>query len=197
MAHQQSDAFSLAVALMNVNAVQEFAENGQRCHKHRRRRSRYAPSEDLIAFWARPLSIGRAMAQQGQIEEGIGLIRRGLAAQLAAGAVLFRPIRLAPSEGIRDSRALGGRIGCCGRGDRNSGKNGRAPPQSRTASIEGRIGPPTFRCRNGAWCPNGSRGLLSPSHRHRPSTEAKSLELRAVMSLSRLSRSRARRTRHA
>src|SRR5262249_16243718 len=78
-----------------------------------------------------------------------------------------------PSEGIRDSRALRGRIGCRGRGDRNSGKDGRAPLRSGTASIEGRLGSPTFRRRNGAWCPNGGGGMLSASHRDYASTRSK------------------------
>jgi hypothetical protein len=37
---------------------------------------------------------GQALAQQGQTEEGIGLIRRGLEAQLATGAGLFQTHQL-------------------------------------------------------------------------------------------------------
>ena len=57
LAHRQSHAFSLAVALMHVIIVLTFAGNGQRYSNKRRRRSRSARSKDLGAFWRRQLCI--------------------------------------------------------------------------------------------------------------------------------------------
>src|ERR1700748_776513 len=54
-----------------------------------------------------------------------------------------------PGGGIRNSRTLRGRTGCCGRGDRDSGKNGPALQRGGTPSIEGGTRPPTFRRRSG------------------------------------------------
>ena len=127
------------------------------------------------------------MAQQGQIEEGIGLIRRGLAAQLAAGAVLFRPIRLCA---LAKAYATAGRF-----------EEGLAAVAEAIAIVEKtderlyeaelhRLKGDLVLRRSGVETEPGVqteaeecfRKAIEIAHRQ----EAKSLELRAVMSLSRL-----------
>jgi len=92
LAHRQSHAFSLAVALVHRNLVLEI----------RREWPAYQQQAEAVIALCREQGFGSilaqstmyrgyALAQQGRTEEGIALIREGLDAQLATGASLFRP----------------------------------------------------------------------------------------------------------
>jgi class 3 adenylate cyclase/predicted ATPase len=95
LAHQQSHAFSLAVALMNVPPVHEFRGEWAAMQQAQEAAIAICAERGFASILAQAtMHRGHALAQQGQIEEGIGLMRGGLAAQLATGAVLFRPIFL-------------------------------------------------------------------------------------------------------
>src|SRR5216684_5817141 len=87
-------------------------------------------------------------------------------------------VSLFPGGGMRDSGTLRGRTGCCGRGDRNSGKNGRALQRGGTTSIEGGPGPPRFRRRSGACRPNRSGRRLPEFHRDCTSTRSQVLRVK-------------------
>jgi predicted ATPase len=95
LAHQQSHAFSLAVALLNVCAVQELRGEWAAMQQTTEAAIAICTERGFESILGQATEHrGYALAEQGQIEEGIGLIRRGLAAQLASRAVLFRPKRL-------------------------------------------------------------------------------------------------------
>ena len=57
LAHRQSHAFSLAVALVHAIVISYLRGNGQRYSNKQRRRSRSARSKDSVAFWRRRLPI--------------------------------------------------------------------------------------------------------------------------------------------
>ena len=68
---------------------------------------------------------GSALAEQGQIDEGIGRMRRSGVAQLATGQAYSDPVFFTCwRKGKTGQRGASGRIGYRGRGDRNSGNNG-------------------------------------------------------------------------
>ncbi len=96
LAHRQSHAFSLAVALMNVDPVLEIRREWPALQQHAEAAIAVCREQGFGSILAQAtIHRGYALAQQGQAEEGIALMRGGLDAQLATGASLFRPTFLA------------------------------------------------------------------------------------------------------
>jgi predicted ATPase len=92
LAHRQSHAFSLAVALMQLFPVLELRSESPAYQQHAEAALALCREQGFGSILAQAtMHRGYALAQQGQAKEGIALIREGLDAQLAAGASLFRP----------------------------------------------------------------------------------------------------------
>ena len=92
LAHRQSHAFSLAVALMNVIPVLQIRREWSALQQHAEAAIAVCREQGFESILAQATMYrGYALAKQGQTEEGIALMRGGLDAQLATGAGLFRP----------------------------------------------------------------------------------------------------------
>jgi class 3 adenylate cyclase/predicted ATPase len=92
LAHRQSHAFSLAVALMNVIPVLQIRREWSALLQHAEAAIAVCREQGFESILAQATMYrGYALAQQGQTDEGIALMRGGLDAQLATGAGLFRP----------------------------------------------------------------------------------------------------------
>ena len=96
LAHELSHPFSLAVALGAAAVLHQLRREG---HLARERAEALITlsTEQGILFWGAigTIQCGWARAEQGQIEEGITQIRQGLIAYQATGAELWRPYFLA------------------------------------------------------------------------------------------------------
>jgi predicted ATPase len=92
LAHRQSHAFSLAVALMNLDPVLEIRREWPALQQHAEAAVAVCREQGFESILAQAtIHRGYALALQGQTEEGIALMRGGLDAQLATGASIFRP----------------------------------------------------------------------------------------------------------
>ena len=92
LAHRQSHAFSLAVALMNVIPVLQIRREWSALQQHAEAAIAVCREQGFESILAQATMYrGYALAEQGQTDEGIALMRGGLDAQLATGAGLFRP----------------------------------------------------------------------------------------------------------
>jgi predicted ATPase len=188
LGHQQCHEFSLAVALMNVPPV--YAPRGEWAALQQ-------ASEAAIAICTErgfgsilaqaTIHRGHALAQQRQIEEGIGLMRRGLAAQLITGAGLFRPNFLCYlAEACRTAGRFDEGLAAVAEAIAIVEKTDERHYEAELHRLKGEL---VLR-RSGAETELGVereaekcfRKAIEIAHRQ----EAKSLELKAVMSLSRL-----------
>jgi predicted ATPase len=106
LANQQSHAFSSAVALMQAIPVLDLRGEWLALQQHAEAALALCREQGFGSILAQATMYrGYALAQQGQTEEGISLMREGLDAQLATGARLFRPwylCRLAEACGIAE-----------------------------------------------------------------------------------------------
>ena len=92
LAHRQSHAFSLAVALVHGNLVLEIRREWPALQQQAEAVITICREQGFESVLAQAnTQRGRALADQGRTEEGVALIREGLDAQLAAGASQFRP----------------------------------------------------------------------------------------------------------
>ena len=95
LAHRQSHAFSLAVSLMHLAQLLEIRGEWPALQKQAEAAIAVCGEQGFASILAQAtMHRGYALAQQGQAEEGIALMREGLEAQLATGASLFRPLFL-------------------------------------------------------------------------------------------------------
>ena len=92
LAHRQSHAFSLAVALMNAIPVCDLRGEWPALQQQAEAAIALCTEQGFGSILAQATTYrGYALAQQGRTEEGIALMREGLDAQSATGASLFRP----------------------------------------------------------------------------------------------------------
>ena len=95
LAHRQSHAYSLAVALMHALPVLGLRREWPALQQQAEAAIAVCREQGFGSILAQATMYrGYALAQQGQTEEGIALMRGGLDAQLATGASLFRPLFL-------------------------------------------------------------------------------------------------------
>jgi class 3 adenylate cyclase/predicted ATPase/ribosomal protein L40E len=95
LAHRQSHAFSLAVALLHALSVFDLRREWPALQQQAEAAIAVCREQGFASILAQAtMWRGYALAQQGQTEEGIALMRGGLDAQLATGASLFRPLFL-------------------------------------------------------------------------------------------------------
>ena len=152
LAHRQSHAFSLAVALMNAIPVLDFRGEWSALQQQAEAGIALCMEQGFGSILAQATTYrGYALAQQGRTEEGIALIRQGLDAQSATGASLFRPwylCRLANVSGTvgRFEEGLAAVVEATAIMERT----GECLDEARTASIEGGPGPPTLWFQNRA-----------------------------------------------
>jgi predicted ATPase len=130
---------------------------------------------------------GYALAQQGQTEEGIALIRRGLDAQSATGARLFRPwylCRLAEVCGIAERFEEG--LAAVSEATAIAERTAERHDEARLCRLKGDL----MLRGSGVEAPSGVQTEAEECFRNSIEVarqqEAKSLELKAVVSLSRL-----------
>jgi predicted ATPase len=131
---------------------------------------------------------GGALAEQGQVEEGIAQMQQGLAAFRAMGTEAGRPHRLAL---LAEAYGRVGQIEeglivlakALAMGDKNGERNSEAE----LYRLKGELTLKTVRNPgSGVRSPKGGGGVSSQGHCHCHRQSAKAWELRAVMSLSRL-----------
>jgi predicted ATPase len=92
LAHGQSHAFSLAVALVHAPPIFGLRREWPTLQQQAEAVIAVCREQGFGSILAQATMYrGYALAQQGQTEEGIALIREGLDAQVATGASLFRP----------------------------------------------------------------------------------------------------------
>jgi len=95
LAHKQSHAFSLAVALVHRTALSYLRREWRRLQQQAEATIAICREQGFGNLLAQARSHkGYALAQQGQTEQGIAELRAGLDAQFATGAILFRPLFL-------------------------------------------------------------------------------------------------------
>ena len=92
LAHGQSHAFTLAVAIIHTIVGSYLRREWQKLQEQADAAAALCMEHGFGAILAQARSYkGFALAQQGQTEEGIAELRAGLDAQFATGASLFRP----------------------------------------------------------------------------------------------------------
>ena len=95
LAHGQSHAFSLAVAIMHACPIHGLRSEWLALQQQAEAAIAVCGEQGFASILAQATMYrGDALAQQGQAEEGIALMREGMDAQLATGASLFRPLFL-------------------------------------------------------------------------------------------------------
>jgi predicted ATPase/class 3 adenylate cyclase len=96
LAHQQSHAFSLAVAIMHACPIHILRSEWLAVQQQAEAGIALCTEQGFASILAQSTMYrGYALAQQGQTEEGIALILEGLAAARATGAGLYYPNHLA------------------------------------------------------------------------------------------------------
>jgi len=92
LAHRQSHAFSLAVALVHAIVISYLRREWLTLQQQAETAIAVCTEQGFGSILAQATTYrGYALAQQGQTDEGIAVMRAGLDAQLATGAGLFRP----------------------------------------------------------------------------------------------------------
>jgi len=92
LAHRQSHAFSLAVAVMHAIVITAFRREWRNLQERAETMIAVCTEHGFGAILAQARTFrGYACAWQGQTEEGVAELRAGLDAQFATGAILFRP----------------------------------------------------------------------------------------------------------
>jgi predicted ATPase len=92
LAHRQSHAFSLAVAVVHLPVISCLRREWRKLQEQAETAIALCTEQGFGAILAQARTYrGYALAQQGQTEQGIAEFRAGLDAQLATGAILFRP----------------------------------------------------------------------------------------------------------
>jgi predicted ATPase len=92
LAHRQSHAFSLAVALVHTIVISGLRREWPTLQQQAETAIAVCTEQGFGSILAQATRYrGYALAQQGQTDEGIAVMRAGLDAQLATGAGLFRP----------------------------------------------------------------------------------------------------------
>ncbi len=92
LAHRQSHAFSLAVAVVHMIVISYLRREWPRLQEQAETAIALCKDQGFGAILAQATTYrGYALAQQGQTEQGIAELRAGLDAQFATGAILFRP----------------------------------------------------------------------------------------------------------
>jgi predicted ATPase len=96
LAHQQSHAFSLAIAIMHACPIHSLRSEWPALQQQAEAGIALCTEQGFASILAQSTMYrGYALAQQGLAEEGIALIHEGLAAARATGAGLYYPYHLA------------------------------------------------------------------------------------------------------
>jgi predicted ATPase/class 3 adenylate cyclase len=96
LAHKQSHAYSLAVAIMHACPIHDLRGEWLGLQQQAEAGIALCTEQGFASILAQSTrNRGYALARQGQTEEGIALIRDGLAASRATGAGLYYPYYLA------------------------------------------------------------------------------------------------------
>jgi predicted ATPase len=95
LAHKQSHGFSLAVAMLHAMMSSYFRKEWRKLHEQAEATIAICMEQGFGNILAQArCQKGYALAQQGQTEQGIAELHAGLDAQFATGASLFRPMFL-------------------------------------------------------------------------------------------------------
>jgi predicted ATPase len=93
LAQEQSHSYSLAVALLNASGVYHACGNEPVAQRHAEAAIALSTEQGFANFLGQATAhLGAALAQQGKEEKGIALIREGIATCRATGALLFQPL---------------------------------------------------------------------------------------------------------
>jgi predicted ATPase len=93
LAQEQSHSYSLAVALLNASGLYHACGNEPMAQRHAEAAVALSAEQGFVNFVGQATAhLGAALAHQGKEEKGIALIREGIAACRATGALLFQPL---------------------------------------------------------------------------------------------------------
>jgi predicted ATPase len=205
LAQELSHPFSLALALFYTALLHLFRREEQTV-RERAEALILLSSEQGVPFWvgAGTIERGWTLAEQGEVEEGIGQIRQGLAAYQARGAELMRPYFLAllSEAGRKAGRAEEG-LDVLAEALATAHKTGERFYEAELYRLKGQLTLQQFQVSGSKFqvpSPGTRNQKLETRNQAEAEAEAyfhkaieiarrqnaKSLELRAVMSLSRL-----------
>ena len=172
LAQQQSHAFSLAVALVHAIPVLHLRREWPALQQHAEAAIAVCTEQGFGSILAQATMYrGYALAQQGQTDEGIALMRGGLDAQLATGASLFRPWFLCfLAEAYETAGRFEEGLAAVAEAIAIVEKTGERYNEAELHRLKGELILRAFRHRSGAWRPDGSGRMLSEIYRDCAST---------------------------
>ncbi len=185
LAQELSHPFSLAFALAFAAMLHQFRREGQAAQERAEAADCARDRAGVSATgwrWGRSCGAGRWPSRDRE-QEGIAQMRQGLAAYRATGAELVRPYYLALlAEAYGKVGQAEEGLQRAGRGAGASGQNWGALLRGRAVSAQGRVAAGARHAEQHAEAEACFQQALDIARRQ----QAKSLELRAAMSLSRL-----------
>jgi predicted ATPase len=194
LAQELSYPFSLAFALSFAAMLHQYRREGQAAQE-RAEAAITLSTEQGFPFWLAPGTIlrGRALAEQGRGEEGIEQIRQGMDAWRATGAELRRTYYLALlAEAYGKAGQTEDGLAALAEALAQADKTGERMYEAELYRLKGEL---TLLVRNRHLEPRveGAQECFLKALEVSRTQQAKSLELRAVMSLSRLWQSQGKR----
>jgi predicted ATPase len=179
----------LAVALLNASGTYHSCGNGPVAQHNAEAAIALCAEQGFANFLGQATAhLGSALADQGRAEEGVLLIRRGLAMCRATGAVLFETLWLSYlAEACETPMRVEEGLAALAEADATAEKTGERFHEAELLRLKGEL---ILLQRSGAEAEPGVQKeaeecfwkAIEIARRQ----EARSLELRAVMSLSRL-----------
>jgi class 3 adenylate cyclase/predicted ATPase len=188
LAQEHSHSFSLAVALLNASGTYHSCGNGAVAQHNAEAAIALCAEHGFANFLGQATAhLGSALADQGRAEEGVLRIRQGLAMCRATGAVLFETLWLSYlAEACETAMRVEEGLAALAEADTIAEKTGERFHEAELFRLKGEL---TLMQRAERLASNMEReaeecfGKAIEIARRQ---QAKSLELRAVMSLSRL-----------
>jgi len=188
LAQKQRHAFTLAVALLNVDAALFLRREWPAVQQKAEAAIALCTEQGFGSILSQAtIQRGYALAQQGQAEEGIALMRGGLDAMLATGSSLFRPLFLCfLAEACLTSGRFEEGLAAVAEAIAIMGKTGERSYEAELHRLKGEL----ILGGSGVEAEPGVQTEAEECFRKAieiaRQQEARSFELRAVMSLSRL-----------
>jgi len=188
LAHRQSHAYGLAVTLVHVINVLYVRREWPPLQEQAEAAIALCTEQGFGSILAQTTTYrGYALAQQGRTEEGIVLMRQGLDAQLATGASLFRPLFLCfLAEACGTAERFEEGLAAVAEALAIVGKTGERYYEAELHRLKGEL----IVRGSGVEAPPGVQTEAEECFRKSieiaRQQEARSFELKAVMSLSRL-----------
>jgi predicted ATPase len=188
LAKEQVHSFSLAVALLNSTGLYHFCGNWQVAQRNGETAIALCAEQGFTNFLGQATVYrGAALADQGRGEEGLILIREGRAACRATGAVLFETLYLSyQAEACVTAMRVEEGLGALEEAFAIAQRTGERLQEAELYRLKGELMLVRKAERLASSVKQEVEGYFRKALEISRRQQAKSLELRAVMSLSRL-----------